>query len=70
MFRESYALWKRKEASVVLAKMSLDPKDVNRIDWDTLDDTELKSLRSWTTYFKEKYRVVGRLKGFSPSSKE
>jgi predicted heme/steroid binding protein len=67
MFRESYALWKGKEASVALAKMSLDPKDVNRTDWDTLNDAELKSLRSWTTYFREKYRIVGRLKGF-PSS--
>jgi membrane-associated progesterone receptor component len=69
MFRESYALWKGKEASVALAKMSLDRKDVNRTDWDTLNDSELASLRSWTTYFREKYRIVGRLQGFSVSKK-
>ncbi len=65
MFRDSYSLWKGKEASVALAKMSLDPKDVNRTDWDTLNEKELESLRSWTRYFLEKYRIVGRLRGFS-----
>lgn len=65
VFRETYGLWKGKEASVALAKMSLDPHDVNRTDWDALNQKEVESLHSWTKYFFEKYRIVGRLRGFS-----
>ncbi len=65
IFRDSYGLWRGKEASVALAKMSLDPSDVNRTDWGTLNDKELESLHSWTKYFLEKYPIVGRLQGFS-----
>jgi predicted heme/steroid binding protein len=63
-FQQTYGLWKGKDASVALAKMSMDRQDVNRTDWENLSENELESLRSWTTYFQEKYIIKGRLKGF------
>lgn len=68
MFRESYGLWAGKDATVALAKMSLDPSDVNRTDWDSLSADDLKSLHSWTEYFSEKYLIKGRIKEFERGS--
>mmetsp|Transcript_120 Transcript_120/g.297 ORF Transcript_120/g.297 Transcript_120/m.297 type:complete len:157 (-) Transcript_120:59-529(-) len=64
MFQTSYSQWKGKDATVALAQMSLNPKDINRTDWDALSDDDLKSLHSWTHYFNQKYLIKGRLKEF------
>ena len=64
MFRDSYALWAGKDATISLAKMSLAPEDANRLDLDVLNDDDYKTLRSWSHYFGEKYYIVGQLKEF------
>lgn len=64
MFKSSYSRWAGRDATVCLAKMSLDSADVNRTDWESLTDTEKESLRSWTDYFSEKYPIKGRLKEY------
>lgn len=63
-FQESYGFFKGADASVALAKMSMDPGDVNRTDWEDLSEKELESLHSWTKYFHEKYFIVGKLKEY------
>ena len=60
----SYGFFKGKDATICLAKMSMNHKDVNRTDWDDLSDKEMESLHSWTRYFQEKYFIIGRLKEF------
>mmetsp|Transcript_567 Transcript_567/g.708 ORF Transcript_567/g.708 Transcript_567/m.708 type:complete len:173 (+) Transcript_567:144-662(+) len=64
MFSSTYGLWAGKDASIALAKMSLDKKDINRVDWDKLSETELESLHSWTDYFRQKYLIKGHVKEF------
>lgn len=63
-FKDSYGLFRGKDASVALAIMSMDKKDVNRTDWENLSEKDLESLHSWTKYFQEKYIIKGRLKEF------
>ena len=63
-FLESYGMWKGKEASVSLAKMSMAKEDINRTDFEKLTDSEWKSLHSWTDYFVQKYYICGQLKDF------
>lgn len=67
-FNETYKLWRGKDATVALAIMSMDPKDVNRTDWDDLTEKEIESLHSWTKYFNEKYIIKGKLKEYQNSS--
>eukprot|EP00565_Helicotheca_tamesis_P009600 CAMPEP_0185729546 /NCGR_PEP_ID=MMETSP1171-20130828/6316_1 /TAXON_ID=374046 /ORGANISM="Helicotheca tamensis, Strain CCMP826" /LENGTH=169 /DNA_ID=CAMNT_0028398417 /DNA_START=38 /DNA_END=547 /DNA_ORIENTATION=- len=75
MFASTYELWAGRDASVALAKMSLDKRDINRTDWEKLSNEELESLQSWTEYFRQKYIIKGHLKEFlekdssSPSPK-
>ena len=64
-FKETYGLWKGKDASMALALMSMNPKDVNRTDWENLSEKDLESLHSWTKYFQEKYIIKATLKEFS-----
>ena len=65
MFDSAYAQWKGKDATVALARMSLDAKDVNNLtDWHNLTTSEQDSLDSWERYFKEKYWIRGRLKEY------
>lgn len=54
-------LWGGKDATVALAKMSMDPADVGREDWGSLDDRDWESLESWERHFASKYPIVGRL---------
>jgi predicted heme/steroid binding protein len=63
-FQDSYGFFKGKDATICLAKMSMDRGDINRTDWDELTDKELESLHSWTRYFSEKYMIKARLKEF------
>ena len=63
-FLESYGMWKGKEASVSLAKMSMAKEDINRTDFEKLTDSEWKSLHSWTDYFVQRYYISGQLKDF------
>lgn len=63
MFASTYSQWAGKDATVALARMSLDPQDISRTDiWKSLSDSDKKSLKSWTDYFDEKYYIKGRLK--------
>lgn len=64
MFESAYSLWKGKDASVALATMSMNERDVNRTDWESLSAHDIKSLESWSHYFNEKYMIKGKLKEF------
>ena len=63
-FQKAYGLFRGKDGSVCLAKMSMDQQYINRTDWDTLSEKEWESLHSWTRYFEQKYFIKGRLKEF------
>lgn len=63
-FQDSYGFFRGKDATICLAKMSMDRGSINRTDWDMLTETELESLHSWTRYFSEKYVIKARLKEF------
>merc|ERR1712060_310499 len=52
-------LWGGRDATVALAKMSMEASDVNREDWEALDDKDWESLESWEKHFAKKYPVVG-----------
>jgi predicted heme/steroid binding protein len=57
--------WKGKDASVLaLAKMSMDPKDANRTDWENMNQQDINVLQSWTKYFEQKYYITGRLQEY------
>ena len=60
-----YGLWRGKDATVSLAKMSMDKSDANRTDWENLSQQDIESLRSWTDYFAEKYFIKGKLKEYA-----
>eukprot|EP00755_Sulcionema_specki_P038514 Sspe_Gene.23651::Locus_9223_Transcript_1_1_Confidence_1.000_Length_639::g.23651::m.23651 len=60
-FQSSYKAWVGKDASYSLAIMSIDPKHAGRTDWGVLGDKEHTTLSDWSRYFRQKYRVVGRL---------
>ena len=64
-FSSSYGMWAGRDATVALARMSLNPHDVNRTDWETLTAAELDTLADWQRYFAEKYPVRGRLKEYN-----
>ena len=64
MFQSSYSQWAGADATVSLARMSLDPTDINRTDYDALTEADLKALNSWTNYFHQKYLIKGRLKEY------
>jgi len=65
MFRSTYKNFAGQDATIALAKMSLDVKDVSRMDtWKQLSPQDQKSLQSWTNYFDEKYYIKGRLKEY------
>lgn len=65
MFQSTYAQWAGKDATVALARMSLDKSDINRTDvWKDLSEREEQSLKSWMDYFDEKYYIKGRLKEY------
>jgi hypothetical protein len=66
MFASSYGQWKGKDATVALAKMSLEATDVNRTDcWHNLSLEEQESLASWTYYFHEKYWIRAKLREYN-----
>lgn len=63
MFSTTYSQWAGKDATVALAKMSLEKNDISRTDiWKSLSDSDQVSLQSWTDYFDEKYYIKGKLK--------
>ena len=62
MFASSYNQWAGRDATVALARMSLDKADINKIDWDSLSAAELESLKSWMDYFDQRYYIKGWLK--------
>mmetsp|Transcript_27198 Transcript_27198/g.41813 ORF Transcript_27198/g.41813 Transcript_27198/m.41813 type:complete len:172 (-) Transcript_27198:86-601(-) len=64
VFQDAYGNFKGKDASVALAKMSMTPQDVNSTDWESLTDSEWKSLQSWTDYFQQKYLIRGKVCDF------
>jgi predicted heme/steroid binding protein len=63
-FADSYSQFKGKDASMALAKMSMDAKDVNRTDWNSLSQQDINVLQSWTNYFEQKYYMTGRLQEY------
>lgn len=63
-FQKSYGLWKGCDATICLAKMTMNQDDINRTDWENLSEKELDSLRSWTRYFQEKYMIKARLEEY------
>mmetsp|Transcript_20891 Transcript_20891/g.66092 ORF Transcript_20891/g.66092 Transcript_20891/m.66092 type:complete len:216 (-) Transcript_20891:20-667(-) len=54
-------LWGGRDATVALAKMSLEPADAGRDDWEALEDKDWESARSWENHFAVKFPVVGVL---------
>ena len=57
-----YHMMAGRDASVALAKMSLDKKDVEEpVDYTTLDASEMEVLTDWVEKYKGKYPIVGRL---------
>merc|ERR1712216_108000 len=56
--------WAGRDATLSLALMSLDAKDVNRQDWSSMGPKEVETLDSWLHYFDEKYRRVGVLREY------
>ena len=57
-----YKMMAGRDASVALAKMSLDPADTfEPVDWSTLDASEMDVLNDWYTKYEEKYPVMGQL---------
>jgi predicted heme/steroid binding protein len=64
MFADSYSQFKGKDATMALAKMSMDAKDVNRTDWNSLSQQDINVLQSWTNYFEQKYYMTGRLQEY------
>ena len=60
-----YGMWRGKDATVSLAKMSMNKNDINRTDWEKLTSQDLESLKSWTDYFSEKYLIKGKLKEYT-----
>jgi hypothetical protein len=63
-FQDAYASFIGKDATFCLAKMSMNPIDINRTDWDNMTEKEIESLHSWTRYFKQKYMIKAKLKEF------
>jgi predicted heme/steroid binding protein len=63
-FADTYGQWNGKDASIALAKMSMDAKDVNRNDWNNLSQQDINVLQSWTKYFEQKYYITGRLQEY------
>ena len=59
----NYHIFAGKDATVALAKMSLDAKDLETNDTSNLKETELKCLDSWFNQFKNtyKYPIVGKI---------
>jgi predicted heme/steroid binding protein len=63
MFQSTYSQWAGQDATVALAKMSLQQGDISRIDgWKNLSEQDQKSLDSWIRYLDEKYYIKARLK--------
>ena len=70
MFSSTYSQWAGKDATVALARMSMDPQDISRTDiWKSLSESDQVSLKSWTDYFDEKYYIKGRLKEWVEDTK-
>ena len=54
-----YGLFAGRDASVSLARMRIEDRDVNAVgEWDALAPEEEEGLRSWVAYFDEKYPRV------------
>ncbi len=59
----TYHVFAGKDATIGLAKMSLDPVDLESSDTSRLNNNEMKCLDQWFKQFKEhyKYPIVGKL---------
>ncbi|KAJ0394679.1 hypothetical protein P43SY_004162 [Pythium insidiosum] len=57
----TYSLFAGRDASVALARMSLDPEVLDDANLDELTEEERKTLADWSTRFQQKYSVVGKL---------
>eukprot|EP01068_Selenidium_serpulae_P001773 Selendium_serpulae@DN1911_c0_g1_i1.p1 len=62
----AYHIFAGGDATLALARMSLDPSHVNSKQWKDggLSIIEKETLSSWLSKFEAKYEVVGRLEGF------
>ena len=58
-----YSIFAGRDATIGLAKMSLDPVDLETRDTSRLTETEVNTLEQWFKQFKEhyKYPIVGTL---------
>ena len=63
-FRDAYAQWAGRDATLALARMSLDPAEGAAEHWEdaALSEAELETAASWQSYFDERYPVVGSLR--------
>ncbi|GLE00653.1 hypothetical protein PINS_up009410 [Pythium insidiosum] len=57
----TYSLFAGRDASVALARMSLDPEVLENTQLEELTEEERKTLADWATRFQQKYSVVGKL---------
>ena len=57
-FRETYGRYAGRDATVSLSRLSMDPADVGRTDWDALSTEDLAVLDDWVRYFDQTYLVV------------
>eukprot|EP00826_Nyctotherus_ovalis_P011623 TRINITY_DN13024_c0_g1_i7.p2 TRINITY_DN13024_c0_g1~~TRINITY_DN13024_c0_g1_i7.p2 ORF type:complete len:141 (+),score=48.28 TRINITY_DN13024_c0_g1_i7:68-490(+) len=65
-----YHVFAGRDATVALAKMSLDPADLETNDTSALKENEITSLDMWFKQFKEhyKYPIVGKIMNSSKKS--
>eukprot|EP00041_Stephanoeca_diplocostata_P021884 m.516832 g.516832 ORF g.516832 m.516832 type:complete len:175 (-) comp21933_c0_seq6:1791-2315(-) len=64
MFQDSYKSFAGRDATVALAIMSLNPDDAGRTDWESLSNADWEVVKSWNTYFEQKYPCVATLTEF------
>lgn len=57
-----YGVFAGRDVTFCFAKMSLQPRDANKMNYDALTTEENKTLDDWVTKYNEKYPVVGKLK--------
>ena len=57
----SYHAFAGRDASVALAKMSMDKKDLKSRDYSKLNEGETDSMKGWHREFRGKYPILGTL---------
>eukprot|EP01063_Lacrimia_lanifica_P022518 TRINITY_DN3007_c0_g1_i12.p5 TRINITY_DN3007_c0_g1~~TRINITY_DN3007_c0_g1_i12.p5 ORF type:complete len:135 (+),score=30.62 TRINITY_DN3007_c0_g1_i12:1908-2312(+) len=62
VFLRAYGDYAGRDASICLARLSLQQQDIGRTDWDALTAKDVEVLEDWIKYFDERYVCIGHLK--------